>query len=115
VADCPGSFDEGFNVVSIGRTDQLSDEADYQGVFCMHEGFNDGFRPRRAMHANEPCSLAAHALFHAPAGALTRGALAEALPVSVMRISRGSPVACGASEGLHRRELPEEGRRNKIF
>ena len=110
-ADRPSSLDEGFNVVPIGRTDQLSDEADYQWMLCMDEGFDDGFRPRRAIGAKEPCPLAAQALFHAPAGALTHGALAKALPVSVVRIRRGRSVACGASDDLHPREMT--GRRKK--
>ena len=101
VSDCPSSLDEGFNVFPISRSDQLSDEADYQGVPSMNEGFDDGFRFRMAIGASKPSPLAAQALLHAPAGALTRGAFAEALPVSVTRVSIRRPVACGACDDLH--------------
>ncbi len=37
----------------IDGTDQLSDEADYQEVLSMHEGFDDGLRPRLAIGATE--------------------------------------------------------------
>ena len=55
VADRPSSLDEGFNAVPIGRTDPLSNEAHFQGMLRTDEGFDDGFRPRRAIGAKETC------------------------------------------------------------
>ncbi len=62
---------------------------------------NDGFSLGIAIGANKPSPLAAQALPHAPAGVLARGACAEALPVSVMRVSIRRPVASGACDDLH--------------